>query len=184
MGKIKLGSNIQKRSIINTSNGDNNQNVLDLQNIQQSQKEESVCTFSISEVQVQYTRDENYGYRYNYNVSIEEYAIVLDYEGLIQTAIYFDNYDIKDNIITFYDRKNNKVSSITNLDTESIDIFLSKFKQKVLEGKALGLAKYLKNKNLDTNEEKEYLQVIDPLIYFSAKKILVELEIRKHIGKL
>jgi hypothetical protein len=179
MGKMKLGSNLQKRSIINTSYGDDDQNALDIQNMQQYQKEEKVCTFSISEIQVYYTGDESYGYRHNYNVSIEEYAIFLEHECLMQTTIYFDNYNIEDNIINFYNRKNIKVSSVTYLDKEGTDIFLSKFNQKILEGKALGLATYLKDKNLNSNEEKEYLEVIDPRIFLNAKKILVEWEIAK-----
>ena len=72
------------------------------------------------------------------------------------------------------------LSSLANLKEENADTFLLKFKEKVLEGKALGLAEYLQHKRLDKDDEEEYLKNINPLIYFHAKKILAEWQIDKY----
>jgi len=177
MGKMKLGNNMQKRNIIDTSYGEDSQNVLD---IQSSQQKETLCTFLISEVYAQYMHKKNYGYGAEYTPFIKSYSITLLHNDLIKTTIYFNKYSIEDKEIIFYDNQDNVLSSLANLKEENADTFLLKFKEKVLEGKAFGLAEYLQHKRLDKDDEEEYLKNIHPLIYFYAKKILAEWQIDKY----
>ena len=177
MGKMKLGNNMQKRTIMDTSYGEDIQNVLA---IQSSKDKETLCTFLISEVYAQYSHKKNYGYPAQYEPFIESYTITFLYNDLIKTTIYFNKYSIEAKEISFYDNQDNKLSSLAYLDEDNVDTFLSRFKEKILEGKALGLAEYLQNKCLDNDDKEEYLKNIDPLIYFTAIKILAEWEIEKH----
>ena len=180
MGKMKLGNNMQKRNIMDTSYSEESQNILDFQNIQQSKKEDHPCTFSISEVYAQYSYKKGYSYPAKYEPFIESYSMTFLYNDLISTTIYFNKYSIKDKEILFYNNQDNELSSLDYLDEENAETFFFKFKEKVLEGKASGLAEYLQSKSLDKDDEEEYLKNIDPLIYFSAKKILVEWQIAKY----
>lgn len=75
-------------------------------------------------------------------------------------------------ILFFYDKNDESVSSISNIDKKYI--FISELKERITDGHAFELAKYLKDKNLDSDDEKLYLEHIDPIIFLGAKRYLAQ----------